>query len=313
MKKTALWLALITAFFVGACTGSKPKEGQPAYIEREALYIYIDGVPSREGGYKYSDISSKMKMINIAGTDYYAATVEGILGKAYKGIKGAFLESLDGQAAYTSDAGKLIIAAFAVEDGEYIPVGLNGAMSYAGVIEGGGSADGVSKVYLLTKETGFDVEIQRDGVKIGSLSLEEFMKATPVGDETVPTAMYDGSFLYNSGSATYEGRFLGISFDIMLAKLESLGMHVSAEGTVEAEFYGTNGTGNVGKNFEYSANKDDPKYYGSTSFFCMFDGMAYNSITTDIPIGLSAFINGTGSRWVTYSLQAINFVTETEE
>ena len=31
----------------------------------------------------------------------------------------------------------------------------------------------------------------------------------------------------------------------------------------------------------------------------MFDGMTTNEITTGNPIGLTAFINGTGGRWMT--------------
>jgi len=38
--------------------------------------------------------------------------------------------------------------------------------------------------------------------------------------------------------------------------------------------------------------------------------MTYNSITTDCSIGLTAFINGTGGRWMTYNLSTINFIIE---
>ena len=34
----------------------------------------------------------------------------------------------------------------------------------------------------------------------------------------------------------------------------------------------------------------------------MFDGKTYNDVTTDTPIGLTAFVNGSGGRWMTYNL-----------
>ena len=42
----------------------------------------------------------------------------------------------------------------------------------------------------------------------------------------------------------------------------------------------------------------------------MYDGMTINPEIKDIPVGLAVFVNGTGSRWLTYSLEAINVVTE---
>ena len=73
--------------------------------------------------------------------------------------------------------------------------------------------------------------------------------------------MFDGSFKYKGGEATYEGEFLGINYETMVAKLAALGM--------------TN-----------------------------------NKAIKDVPMGLSAFINHSGQKWVTYSITEINFVTE---
>ena len=61
-----------------------------------------------------------------------------------------------------------------------------------------------------------------------------------------PTAMFDGSFMYNFGDSTYEGRFLGISYETMLAAGRS--GHGSFRQHCRVEYYGTNGLGNEGKN-----------------------------------------------------------------
>ena len=42
----------------------------------------------------------------------------------------------------------------------------------------------------------------------------------------------------------------------------------------------------------------------------MYDGMTNNKAIKDVPMGLSAFINHSGQKWVTYSITEINFVTE---
>ena len=42
----------------------------------------------------------------------------------------------------------------------------------------------------------------------------------------------------------------------------------------------------------------------------MYDGMVNNPNVKDIDLGLTAFINGTGQKWITYNLTAINFITE---
>ena len=72
----------------------------------------------------------------------------------------------------------------------------------------------------------------------------------------------------------------------------------------------TPGNGEPGKNTEYSTRPGDEKAFDSVDFFCMYDGMTINPEIKDIPVGLAVFVNGTGSRWLTYSLDAINIVTE---
>ncbi len=162
---------------------------------------------------------------------------------------------------------------------------------------------------MVTEPADFTVEIQRNGEKIGTLSLTEFLQKTDVNGEKRATAMFDGAFLYDGGASTYTGRFLGISYDTLLAKLQGLKMDLS--GTItEVEYYGINGLGKEGKNLEYSLNPEDEKYYGALDFFCMFDGKTRNDISNGAPIGLTAFVNGSGGRWMTNNLQVINFIIQ---
>jgi hypothetical protein len=139
--------------------------------------------------------------------------------------------------------------------------------------------------------------------------MSDFMKKTEVNGKKIPTGMFEGSFLYNSGESTYKGMFLGISYETMIAKLSGMGIDLS--GTIkEVEYYGVSGTGKEGKNTEYSTKEGNEKYFGSVDFYCMYDGKTYNKDTTDNKIGLTAFINGTGSRWQTFDLSVINFVID---
>ena len=328
MKRLAL-LLLTTALVLSltACTGGSQQvsggssggEGQAADknapappaddIERELLYIFLDGQSLKEAGYSYSDIKKVMAGRNIDGKYYYGASVADITGEDLSAVAGVFLEAVDGYVSYLSDADSLYLAAFSHKDGRYQSVELDGRHVYGGAAAGSSFNKGVVNVYLVTTPAEFTVEIQRNGEKIGELTMDDFMRKTQVGEDRVATGLFDGSFLYQGGSATYEGRFLGIDYQTMFAKLEGMGMDLS--GTItEVEYYGTNGLGKEGKNMEYSKSEGDSKYFGSVDFFCMFDGMTYNNITSDCPIGLTAFINGTGGRWMTYNLSVINFIIE---
>lgn len=278
-------------------------------IERETLYIFQDGQSLSEGGYAYSDIREVMAGKKIDGTYYYGASVADITGGDLSNVEGAFLEAVDGYVSYISDVDNLYLAAFSDKNGEYQSVVLDDRHVYGGAAVGSSFNKGVVNVYLVSTSADFSVEIQRNGEKIGQLTMDDFMRKTQVGGERVATGMFDGSFLHQGGAATYEGRFLGIDYQTMLAKLT--GMEMDLSGTItEAEYYGINGLGNEGKNEEYSTSEGDSKYFGSVDFFCMFDGMTYNDITSDCPIGLTAFINGTGGRWMTYDLSAINFIID---
>ena len=139
--------------------------------------------------------------------------------------------------------------------------------------------------------------------------MQDFMQKTEVDGQKVSTGFFDGSFLYNYGEDTYSGNFLGFDFQTMIAKLTGMGMDLSGD-IIEVEYYGTNGLQNEGKNFEYSTDPESDKYFGLVDFYCMYDGKTYNSDTAQIPVGLTAFINGTGGRWMTMSLTAINFIFE---
>ncbi|NLZ91448.1 MAG: hypothetical protein GX918_05980, partial [Clostridiales bacterium] len=110
MKRLALLLLTVTLIFgLTACTGggqqvsggSSGGEGQAAdknapappadEIERELLYIFLDGRSLKEDGYSYSDIKGVMAGRNIDGTYYYGASVANITGEDLSSVKGAFL------------------------------------------------------------------------------------------------------------------------------------------------------------------------------------------------------------------------------
>ena len=177
------------------------------------------------------------------------------------------------------------------------------------VLPEGNILNGIINVYLLSSTVEFAVPVQVNGEEIGQMTLKDFMKKTPVGEEKITTGMFDGSFKYKFGEATYKGRFLGIDFNTFVAKLAALEMPV--EGTIkEVEFYGINGLDKEGKNTEYALYPDESNYFANTSFIVMYDGMVNNPNVKDIDLGLTVFINGSGQKWITYNLTAINFITE---
>ena len=120
--------------------------------------------------------------------------------------------------------------------------------------------------------------------------------------------MYDASFMYKQGQAEYKGQFLGFGLDQMVAKLNKLEMGVPTEYT-NVEVYGVNGMGQEGLNAEYSTDAASPWYYGNMKFFTMYDGKTYCEIGKQ-PVGLTAFLDGQGMRWTTYSVTTLNFVTK---
>ena len=327
MKRLALLLLTVTLIFgLTACTGggqqvsggSSGGEGQAAdknapappadEIERELLYIFLDGRSLKEDGYSYSDIKGVMAGRNIDGTYYYGASVANITGEDLSSVKGAFLEAVDGYVSYISDVDSLYLAAFSEKDGQYQSVVLDNRHVYGGAAVGSSFNKGVVNVYLVTTPAEFSVEVQRNGEKIGQLTMDDFMRKTQVREDRVATGLFDGSFMYQGSAATYEGDSLVLT-SIPCFQAGGNG-HGPIRTITEVEYYGTNGLGKEGKNEEYSKAEGDSKYFGSVDFFCMFDGMTYNNITSDCPIGLTAFINGTGGRWMTYNLSVINFIIE---
>ncbi|HHU29365.1 MAG TPA: hypothetical protein GXZ53_01570, partial [Firmicutes bacterium] len=119
-------------------------------------------------------------------------------------VEGAFLEAVDGFVSYGGAVDKLYLAPFTVEEGEYHSVSLDGREVYAAVEEGGKANKGVVNVCLATEPADFTVEIQRNGEKIGTLSLTEFLQKTDVNGEKRATAMFDGAFLYDGGASTIQ-------------------------------------------------------------------------------------------------------------
>lgn len=301
---TAIALATV---FMSACSGRT--SGPAGKFERETLQVFLDGQPVSADGYAYAELKEAMKDRSVNGKQYFCAALTEIAGLDFSRVQGAFLEAADGYVSYVSDLSKLYLAAYVKEDGQYESIMLDGKHVYAGIEDGGNTNKGVQAIYLVTTPAAFAVEIQKNGEKIGEITLDDFMRKTVIGDKKLATSMFKGSFLYDGGASVYEGRFLGINFETMLAKLKELNIDLS--GTIkEVEYYGTNGLGKVGKNEEYSLDPEDPKYFGAVDFFCMFDGKTYNNVTTETPIGLTAFINGSGGRWMTYNLRVINFIIE---
>lgn len=310
--------AILLILLASACSPAAPVEQAPANTapslpaesaNLETLFVYIDGQAINETGLAYADLQDVMTDHQVNDNYYYGATLAEILATDISAVQGAFLEALDGYITYTEDLSNLYLAAYAAKDGLYMPYETDGKSAYGGIVPGAKDNKGVVHVYLVSTSAAFEVEIQKNGEKIGAITLSDFLQKTEVNGEKVPTVMFDGSFLYNYGENTYEGRFLGISYETMLAKLAGMGMDLSGN-IVEVEYYGTNGLENIGKNFEYSTDPTSDKYFGLVDFYCMYDGKTYNSDTASRPVGLTAFINGTGGRWMTMSLTAINFIIE---
>jgi hypothetical protein len=331
-KSKSIFLVIIFVLIMSACTPTvavQPEVMEPdseevvlvateeisapvlpeTEVEREILMVYVDGQPTKESGYTYADVKSALSDQEINDTTYYAAPLQNIVGLDLSPVKGVFLEAVDGYISYVNDINDLYLAAYKVDAGQYESIELDGKAVYDGIVSGSKDNKGVNNVYLVTSPADFEVEIQKNGEKIGVITLKEFMQKTEVGDKKVATAMFDGSYLYNYGEDTYTGRFLGIDYDTMLAKLSGLGMDLSGD-IVEVEYIGSTSLGNEGKNTEYSTEADSDKYFGLVDFYCMYDGKTFNSDTTDLPVGLTAFINGTGGRWMTMGMTAINIIVE---
>lgn len=274
------------------------------------IHVAVDGKEVSESGYTYGDLSEKMAPMTVGDTDYYGITLGELTGQDLSECKGAFLEATDGYVTYVSDTDGLALAAFAAGEEGYDYITLEDANVYGAASADGALLAGVENIYLVTTPADFSVDIQINGETVGAMTIGEFMKKTHSGEEKIPTSMFDGSFLYQQGAATYSGRFLGINYETMMTKIGNMeGVELPGE-IKEVEYYGTPGMGETGKNTEYALTPDEDTYFGSVDFFCMYDGMTLNSEIKDVPVGLSVFINGTGSRWLTYNLTAINIVTE---
>ena len=87
-------------------------------------------------------------------------------------------------------------------------------------------------------------------------------------------------------------------------------MALLGDEVVELEVYGTPGMGAEGKNKEYALYPDEGSYFKNLEFFCMYDGMTNDPNIKGVDMGLSAFINGSGQKWVTYNISELNFITE---
>ena len=312
MKKLFVAFAVLSLLLLAACGGGAGAPDVPlpeGAVPEAEINVYLDGAPLNEEALTYDKLIDGMSEIAVGDASYLGVSVADLAGQDVSGCAGAFLEASDGYVCWV-DGTDLTLAAYVKEGDAYNFITLDDVNSFGLASAGGDLLCGVTNIYLVTAAPDFAVDIQVNGESKATLTLADFMKKTPVGEGKVPTAMFDGSFKYNAGSSTYEGRFLGIDYETMLAKLDGLD-GVDFEGEIkEVEYYGTPGNGEPGKNTEYSTRAGDEKAFDRVDFFCMYDGMTINPEIKDIPVGLAVFVNGTGSRWLTYSLSAINIVTE---
>ena len=316
MKKiTAMLLTIVMVLsLLTACggTGSESAKNLADLVSAETpdLFLYVDGADVTDGNVKFEQIAAKFSEVEMDGVHYYATSIKNLCAYDLSSVQSFFGETSDGFVRYYKDLENAYIAVLQSEDGEtYTQIENEGAPSYAMVLPEGNVLNGLINVYMMSKTVEFSVPIQVNGEEIGVMTLSDFMKKTPVGEEKITTGMFDGSFKYKFGEATYKGRFLGIDFETFVAKLAALEMPIEGN-IVEVEYYGINGLDKEGKNTEYTLYPDEPSYFGSTSFIVMYDGMVNNPNIKDIDLGLTAFINGNGQKWITYGLTAINFITE---
>ena len=316
MKKiTAMLLTIVMVIsLLTACGGTSSESAKNladlVSAETPDLFLYVDGADVTDGNVKFEQIAAKFSEVEMDGVHYYATSIKNLCAYDLSSVQSFFGETSDGFVRYYKDLENAYIAVLQSEDGEtYTQIENEGAPSYAMVLPEGNVLNGLINVYMMSKTVEFSVPIQVNGEEIGVMTLSDFMKKTPVGEEKITTGMFDGSFKYKFGEATYKGRFLGIDFETFVAKLAALEMPIEGN-IVEVEYYGINGLDKEGKNTEYTLYPDEPSYFGSTSFIVMYDGMVNNPNIKDIDLGLTAFINGNGQKWITYGLTAINFITE---
>lgn len=315
LKKALLIVMALTLCLALAACGADKGEGpeRPEASERETLMVYLDGKPIKEEGYTFAELDKVMVNKNVDGTYYYSADLAAITGQDMSTVKAVFVEATDGFIGYCADVTKAFVAAYVSdESGAYQSVDSDdGKKLYGGLFEGEKYISGINKVYLSTTACDWEVDVQVDGKSVGKLTMADFMHKTTVGeDKKAPTAMFDGSYKYDGGSAIYTGKFLGMKLDQLIAKLGTDMELAIPEEYYEIEIYGaTAANDKVGKNKEYKANPDHDNYFGKLEFFVMYDGMTKSS-TSDKVLGLTAFQNGTGSRWMTHDVKIINFVTE---
>lgn len=295
-----------------AAPETEPAKDLASLVSAETpdLMLYVDGADVTDGNVKFQQIADKFEEVELDGVHYYATSVKNLCAYDLSSVQSFFGETSDGFVRYYKDLENAYIAVLQSEDGEtYTQIDNEGAPSYAMVLPEGNVLNGLINVFMMSKTVEFSVPIQVNGEEIGVMTLADFMKKTPVGDTKVTTGMFDGSFKYKFGEATYRGRFLGIDLETFIAKLAALEMPI--EGTIkEVEYYGVNGLDKEGKNVEYTLYPDEPSYFGNVSFIVMYDGMVNNPAVKDIDLGLTAFINNNGQKWITYGLTAINFITE---
>ena len=242
---------------------SEPQKTETPNLDTSTLgelFMYVDGQDVTDGNTTYDSISAKFAEAEIDGNTYTATTLTNLCAYDISTAAGVFAEASDGFVRYYKNPAEVSVV---IADD-------NGTAAYGTIVPGQDAVLGIQNIYMVTTAADFSVPVKVNGEEIGVITMGDFMKKTPVGDKKVTTAMYDGSFKYKGGEATYTGRFLGINYETMIAKLAALGMTIDGE-VVNCEIYGTPGMGAEGKNMEYSEYPDEKAYYENLEFFCMYD------------------------------------------
>lgn len=323
MKKLlAILLAVLSMLAVAACgaPATTDNDANAVVSDRNLLCLYVDGTDVTDGKTAYADLAQHFTKQTVAGNEFLAATLADLCAYDISTVQAAFVETTDGFVKYYDDLSKLYLLSQEQAEGELTDiVAQDGTASYAVIVNEDGAeyVAGVCNVFMTTEKADFSVSVKVNGNEVGTITLADFMKKTQVGEDKVKTAMYNGSFLYNGGDSKYEGRFLGVDMETMICKLrDSMGLADIPElaDCTDIQFSGYVGMGVAAKeiavNTNYVAAADSDKYFGNVEFFCMYDGMVRNDPIKQTELGLTAFINGTGSKWITYNLTEINFVTE---
>ena len=210
MKKLlALIMAFAMCMSMVACSSapasSEATETTPVEAPATELFMFVDGQDVTDGNTTYDSISAKFAEAEIDGTKYTATTLANLCAYDISTVVGVFAEAADGFVRYYTSPADVSVVIGSAE----------GAAAWGTIVPGQDPIMGIENIYMVTTAADFSVPVKVNGEEIGVITMSDFMKKTPVGDAKVTTAMFDGSFKYKGGEATYEGEFLGINYETM--------------------------------------------------------------------------------------------------